>query len=105
MSKTIVDIHQDYMKTLNADEIKLCIKALRKSGLEHVKDLIEKLSDGLDEYAKERKAWDQYRGLAKDQYEDEGTLEIDDNAIVSRCDDGAGAYVQAWVWVQAENLE
>ena len=39
---------------------------------------------------------------AKEKYHDEGTLEIDDHAIVSRPDDmihAEGAYVQAWVWV------
>ena len=30
--------------------------------------------------------------------EEEGELEIDDNAVISRGSDG-GAYVQAWVWI------
>ncbi len=30
-------------------------------------------------------------------------LEIDSNAPVSMCDDTEGAYVQAWVWVRAED--
>jgi hypothetical protein len=30
---------------------------------------------------------------------DEGTLEVDDNAKVSRGTDADGCYVQAWVWV------
>jgi hypothetical protein len=38
---------------------------------------------------------------AKAQFEDEGTLEIDDNAEVSASDDG-GAYVAAWVYVEAD---
>jgi hypothetical protein len=45
-----------------------------------------------------------YRIAAAEKYEDEGTLEIDNNAIVSiDSDDGEteGAYVQAWVWVYA----
>lgn len=37
-------------------------------------------------------------GLAKDQHQDEGTIEVDDGAIVSEGNDN-GAYVQAWVWV------
>lgn len=36
--------------------------------------------------------------LARDQYEREGELEIDDNAVVSHGSD-TGAYVQSWVWV------
>ena len=36
--------------------------------------------------------------LAKDQWEKEGQVEIDANAVVSDGDDN-GAYVQAWVWV------
>ncbi len=45
-----------------------------------------------------------FRELAKDLYYDEGRIEIDDNAIVSR--DIApieGAYVQAWVWVATDD--
>jgi len=54
--------------------------------------------------AKPRSPYDNaYRKAAKAKYQDEGTLEIDDNAIVSLCDDSnaGGAYVQAWVWVYA----
>ena len=35
---------------------------------------------------------------AAEEYEEEGTLEIDDNAVVSESEDGA--YVMAWVWVR-----
>lgn len=44
-----------------------------------------------------------YRAAAVDRYDDEGTLEIDDDATVSRSPDG-GAYVQAWVWVPDDAL-
>lgn len=38
--------------------------------------------------------------LARQCYEDEGTIEIDDDAKLSEVEDGDnGAYVQAWVWV------
>lgn len=33
---------------------------------------------------------------------EEGSLEVDDNALVSVSDDG-GAYVQAWIWVSDED--
>jgi hypothetical protein len=36
---------------------------------------------------------------ARVDYEDEGTLEIDEEPAVSRGANGHGAYVQAWVWV------
>ena len=39
-----------------------------------------------------------YRTAAKKQWERDGELEIDDNAVVSIGDD-PGAYVAAWVWV------
>lgn len=38
------------------------------------------------------------RNMAREQWSEEGTLEIDDNAVISDGDDN-GAYVQAWVWV------
>ena len=44
-----------------------------------------------------------YRIAAKRMFEDEGTLEIDDNAIVSAGSD-PGAYVEAWVWVPDEEI-
>ncbi len=47
---------------------------------------------------------EEFRKLAKEQYQDEGYIEIDDNAEVSSADiegvvDPGGAYVAAWVWV------
>lgn len=44
-----------------------------------------------------------YRAAAKRLYHDEGTIEVDDNAVVSIGDDD-GAYVQAWVWVYRSDL-
>lgn len=40
---------------------------------------------------------------AKEQHVSEGTLEVDDNAVVSFSTDG-GAYVQAWVWVDNSSI-
>lgn len=45
------------------------------------------------------------RRLAKERYEDEGTIEFDDAPVVSACDEGHGAYVQAWVWVDLPHDE
>lgn len=41
--------------------------------------------------------WGWYIDQARDRYEDEGTLEIDDHPNVSPSEEGA--YVQAWLWV------
>lgn len=45
-----------------------------------------------------------YRNAARRKYHDEGTCEIDDNAVVSVSDD-EGAYVQAWVWVYNDDVK
>lgn len=51
-----------------------------------------------------------YRQAAAEKYEQEGTLEIDDNAVVSSHEDSdngercGGAYVQAWVWVDLSEV-
>jgi hypothetical protein len=39
-----------------------------------------------------------YRTRARELYQEEGCIEVDPNALVSRGDE-AGAYVEAWVWV------
>jgi hypothetical protein len=47
---------------------------------------------------------EEYRQAARAMYQDEGTLEIDDSALVSEGDED-GAYVQAWVWVSKSETE
>jgi len=46
-----------------------------------------------------------FRNLAREQYQEEGRLEVDDGAKVSwvSSEEGgsSGAYVEAWVWVDA----
>ena len=44
----------------------------------------------------------EYRLRAKEQYKEEGYIEIDDTSAVSCADRSKGAYVQAWVWVENE---
>ncbi len=44
-----------------------------------------------------------YRALARENYQRDGEIEIDDNAVVSRGDDN-GAYVAAWLWVEGCEL-
>ena len=41
------------------------------------------------------------RKRARQMYQEEGTLEIDDDAIVSQSE--GGCYVAAWVWVPDED--
>lgn len=43
---------------------------------------------------------DTYVALARDQVE-VGAFEIDDHAMVSKAEDGSGAFVAAWCWVDA----
>lgn len=45
-----------------------------------------------------------YVEAAKRIHTDEGTVEVDDNAIVSISEDG-GAYVSAWVWVYNDQAD
>src|SRR5690606_31959311 len=42
---------------------------------------------------------DAYLAAAKTKYEEEGRIEIDDQAVVSLAGDETGAYVMAWVFV------
>jgi hypothetical protein len=65
---------------------------------EQVMDLV-KAVDEADEDKDGRK--DQFRAAAKRLHEEEGSLEFDDNAIVSVSEDG-GAYVQCWKYVEPE---
>jgi len=44
------------------------------------------------------KSADWFRTHAKELYQQEGEIEVDNNARVSFGDDN-GAYVEAWVWV------
>jgi hypothetical protein len=45
-----------------------------------------------------------YRAAAKDWWNREGEIEVDDDAIVSVSSDG-GAYVGAWVWVSEDQAD
>jgi hypothetical protein len=46
---------------------------------------------------------DQIRQAARIISEEEGILEIDDDATISRGED-PGCYVQAWIWVNYEDV-
>ena len=57
---------------------------------------------------KRRKAEEQRRqaivAMARDEYQRDGEVEVDDNAKLSEGDDN-GTYVQAWVWVSFAETE
>ena len=44
-----------------------------------------------------------YRKTAKKVYEEDGCIEIDDDAEVSSSEDGA--YIAAWVWIGKEEID
>jgi hypothetical protein len=79
-------------------------KAIVSVGLDvKVGGPLDRLLEKLDEALRDDKnpVLREYRRRAKKMYK-EGELEIDDDAVVSKGDD-AGAYVQAWVWVEDED--
>jgi len=45
------------------------------------------------------------RTRARELYQEDGQIEVDDRAEVSIGDDGNGAYVQAWIWVPSSDDE
>lgn len=48
-----------------------------------------------------------YRAAAKARYHEEGSVEVDNDAVVSISDDedAEGCYIQAWVYIRADELE
>ena len=79
------------------------VVAAERAILEHANAKIGALASARAKEADQTKD-DKWRAMAKALHEDEGTLEIDSNAIVSYGDD-AGCYVAAWVWVPDEEAE
>jgi hypothetical protein len=45
---------------------------------------------------------EKFRDRAKELYNEEGRVEVDEDARVSTSN--GGAYVQAWVWVPSEEM-
>lgn len=86
------------------DEVKA---TLTHMPLERVLDLLEethdlRFGDALRHFSeKNGPVARQYATYARENYNDEGTVEIDDPAVVSLSSD-RGAYVLAWRWVGAE---
>ena len=67
------------------------------------------LQEQIEEHHSHHRDDPRYVRAAAVKYDDEGTLEVDDNAPVSffdsTDDQPEGAYVQAWVWVTREEME
>lgn len=61
-------------------------------------DTVDRLSQNRDEY--DLAAVE----AAQERYQEDGAIEIDDNALTSRGDDADGCYVLAWVWVERDNM-
>ena len=76
------------------------VVAAEQAILEHANAKIGALASDKAKEAED----DKWRAMAKTLHEEEGTLEIDDNAVVSYGDD-PGCYVAAWVWVPDEEAE
>ena len=85
------------VESKGAAEYAYAVEADKKGALKRWDDAARKYLglDAIDVTAAFRKA-------ARDQYQREGEIEIDDSAIVSDSEDGA--YVQAWVWVDRSDL-
>jgi len=46
---------------------------------------------------------ERYREAAQAEYQQPDKVEVDENAPVKRMPDGEGAWVQAWVYISAED--
>lgn len=89
---------------LSPEDLGLIVASLSKLTIEPAGALRESLQRKLDESREPaRLASDQaYVAAAQTRYNDDGTCEVDVGALVSISEDG-GAYVMAWVWVDAED--
>ena len=58
----------------------------------------QKANDGLLQLVADR-----FRDAARERWEGEGSIEFDYVAPISCGDPKRGAYVQAWIWVAAED--
>lgn len=71
--------------------------------------LLERAKSALRHHVREvndQENLSKFRDMARDDSRlEDGTLEVDDNALVSYANDAAGgAYVQAWLWVDNSDL-
>jgi len=85
--------------SFSESDIKLVKAALAKKGDKYSRVI----SDRIDEQIKRLKDLQPYCEAAMEHYQEE-SLEIDDDAVVSKGDDD-GAYVMAWTWVRDSELK
>ena len=57
-----------------------------------------------DNHEERQRIRDSILSLAREGYACDGSIEIDDLAVISMSDD-FGAYVQAWVWVDGDKVD
>lgn len=73
-------------------------EAYRKNKAVALKKHLKTLSKAVADLEAAEPQAERYRAAAKTKLHNEGTLEVDDDAVVSISKDD-GAYVQAWVWI------
>ena len=66
--------------------------------------LIEKAREFVAAEQNEPARFAAYRKVAKEMYQVDGEVEVDDDAVVSEGDEN-GAYVEAWAWVNKEEVD
>lgn len=106
LTVTIADENNDVLKTIN-----LYQDGSDSEEAHYIADLLQRAYPEaqitIDDVEVEAVIEDEIDGTPSDEtlvdqarcmYQDEGSIEIDGGAVVSRGDD-PGAYVQAWVWV------
>lgn len=101
------DLLKDTLEAIKASEFDCEIgKSPDESSAKYLGELRAKLEKVLDiEEPQEGEPTDEeYVNTAREIYHKDGETEIDAGAIVSRGDD-PGAYVMAWVWVYAADVD
>lgn len=78
------------------------LNSINPRALEGFGDAVRRARDNVDDQAEDAETKVAYLTAAMDLHAVEGDLEFDEGADVSLGDD-AGAYVQAWKWVSAED--
>lgn len=91
---------------LNPQQLGAVRKALG-CGINEIERILKRaaeLRSVYDDQLKREKEMDDYTQRAKDEFEEEGRIEIDDFPAISEGFDG-GVYVEAWVWVPKKEVE
>lgn len=88
------------MGTVATDLLKKGVELVRaNASTQQLSDWADKAQECLEDGAPDPR----YIEAAINEYAEDGRIEIDDDALISHGDD-QGAYVQAWVWVDNDDL-